>query len=229
MKKLLLVLMLLSVAVLLLFFDFSQYASIDQLQMILAEKKGQAMLIFFLVFLLVAGLSLPGTGPLTVSAGFLFGFGAGLLLVSFASSIGAMISFLTSRALLRDWIQHRFPNVLKTVNDGIAKDGLIYLFSLRLVPVVPFFLVNPIVGLTRMPVVNFYLVSQVGMFPLSALYVNLGTSLGSIEELDLWRIFTPQVVISLIALIVFPFIFRYLIEFVKGRAKKPKRESVDAE
>ena len=138
---------------------------------------------FFAVYVAVAALSLPGAAILTLAAGAMFGFWVGLLVVSFASSIGALLAFLVARYLLRDGVQARFAKQLAPVNDGMKRDGAFYLLTLRLVPLFPFFVVNLLVALTPIAAGTFYIVSQIGMLLGTAVYVNAGTQLASITSL----------------------------------------------
>lgn len=181
--------------------------------------------IFFAVYVGVTALSLPGAAVLTLAAGALFGFVTGVLVVSFASSIGATCAFLAARYVLRDWVQGKFGERLKAVNEGIAKDGGFYLFTLRLVPVFPFFLVNLLMGLTTIPVRTFYGVSQIGMLAGTAVYVNAGTQLAHIASLK--DIASPGLLGSFIALGIFPWIARFILGKIKSqrvyaRWTKPK-------
>ncbi len=140
-----------------------------------------AGLIYFAGYVVVTALSLPGAAVMTLAGGALFGFWYALLLVSFASSIGATLAFLVSRVLLRDWVQKRFGRHLGAVNAGFEKDGAFYLFSLRLVPLFPFFLINLLMGLLPIRSWPFYWVSQLGMLPGTAVYINAGTQLGQLD------------------------------------------------
>ena len=137
-------------------------------------------LVFFSIYVSVAALSLPGAVAMTLAAGALFGLLWGTIIVSFASSIGATFAFLVSRYLFRDVIQSRFGDRLHTINDGIERDGIFYLFTLRLVPLFPFFVVNLLMGLTPIRTVSYYWVSQIGMFAGTLVYVNAGTHLAKI-------------------------------------------------
>jgi pyruvate/2-oxoglutarate dehydrogenase complex dihydrolipoamide dehydrogenase (E3) component/uncharacterized membrane protein YdjX (TVP38/TMEM64 family) len=157
---------------------------------------------FFAGYVLVTALSLPGAAVMTLAAGALFGLGMGLVLVSFASSVGATLAFLASRYLLRDVVEKRFGDKLHTIHQGIAKDGALYLLTLRLVPVVPFFLINLLMGLTNMATWRFYWVSQLGMLTGTAFYVNAGTQLAQISSLQ--GIMSPTLLTSMALLGVFP-------------------------
>lgn len=161
---------------------------------------------FFLVYVLVAATSLPLAVWMTLGAGALFGFWQGLLLVSFASALGATLAFLVARWLLRDVLEARFGERLKAINQGIDRDGAFYLFSLRLIPVVPFFLVNLLMGLTKIPTRTFYLISQVGMLAATAVYVNAGTQLAQVTGPR--DILSPALILSFLALAGFPWLAR---------------------
>jgi pyruvate/2-oxoglutarate dehydrogenase complex dihydrolipoamide dehydrogenase (E3) component/uncharacterized membrane protein YdjX (TVP38/TMEM64 family) len=175
----------------------------------------QLALGFFLVYVAVTALSLPGAVIVTLAGGAIFGLGWGLLLVSFASSIGATLAFLTARFLLRDSVQSRFGQRLADVNKGIQKDGALYLFTLRLIPVVPFFVINLLMGLTSMKTRTYYWVSQLGMLAGTAVYVNAGTQLGKLDSLQ--GILSPTLLGSFVLLGLFPLIARKIVETVQKR------------
>ncbi|BFM13442.1 bifunctional TVP38/TMEM64 family protein/FAD-dependent oxidoreductase [Simiduia litorea] len=184
--------------------------------------------LFGLVYILATALSLPGAALLTLIAGGLFGLGWGLLIVSFASSIGASLAFLVSRTLLRDWVQEKFAQQLNKINAGIEKDGAFYLFTLRLIPLVPFFVINLVFGLTKVRLWTFYWVSQIGMLAGTAVYVNAGAELGALEELSLKGIMTPTILLAFILLALFPWLARKLLQPLKNYYlyqpfKKPKK------
>jgi len=170
---------------------------------------------FFSLYVLVAALSLPGAAVMTLAAGALFGLPWGMAIVSFASSIGATLAFLTSRYLLRDTIQNRFGGRLKAINDGMARDGAFYLFTLRLVPLFPFFLVNLLMGLTPIRARSFYWVSQVGMLAGTLVYVNAGTQLAKISGLS--GIVSPGLLISFALLGIFPMLAKRFLNFLQRR------------
>ncbi|MDZ4129470.1 MAG: VTT domain-containing protein, partial [Hydrogenophaga sp.] len=175
----------------------------------------QLALGFFLVYVAVTALSLPGAVIVTLAGGAIFGLGWGLLLVSFASSVGATLAFLTARFLLRDSVQSRFGQRLADVDKGIQKDGAFYLFTLRLIPVVPFFVVNLLMGLTKMKTWTYYWVSQLGMLAGTAVYVNAGTQLGQLDSLQ--GILSPGLLGSFVLLGLFPLIARQVVEAVQKR------------
>jgi len=164
---------------------------------------------FFLAYVLVAALSLPGAAVMTLAAGALFGLVTGTVLVSFASSIGATLAFLASRYVLRDSVQRRFGDRLKTVNDGMARDGAFYLFTLRLVPIFPFFIVNLVMGLMPVRTRTFYWVSQLGMLAGTIVYVNAGTQLARIDSLA--GILSPGMLLSFALLGIFPLLAKWLV------------------
>ncbi|MBI1194350.1 MAG: SidA/IucD/PvdA family monooxygenase [Gammaproteobacteria bacterium] len=181
---------------------------------------------FFLGYILVTALSLPGAAIMTLAAGALFGLTKGVVLVSFASSIGATLAFLVARYLLRDGVQTRFGDKLKPINDGMAKDGAFYLFTLRLVPIFPFFLINLIMGLTPIRAVTFYWVSQVGMLAGTLVYINAGTQLGQLESAV--GILSPGMLLSFTLLGIFPLIARTIVRRIQRRRvyarwKRPRR------
>lgn len=175
----------------------------------------QLALGFFLVYVAVTALSLPGAVIVTLAGGAIFGLGWGLLLVSFASSVGATLAFLTARFLLRDSVQSRFGQRLADMDKGIQKDGAFYLFTLRLIPVVPFFVINLLMGLTKMKTWTYYWVSQLGMLAGTAVYVNAGTQLGQLDSLQ--GILSPGLLGSFVLLGLFPLIARQVVEAVQQR------------
>lgn len=170
---------------------------------------------FFMLYVGVTALSLPGAAIMTLAGGALFGLVTGTLLVSFASSVGATLAFLTSRFLLRDAVQRRFGNRLKPINEGMQRDGAFYLFTLRLVPVFPFFLVNLLVGLTPIRTRTYYWVSQLGMLPGTLVYVNAGTQLAKLDSLA--GVLSPALLGSFVLLGVFPWIARFIGRVLQRR------------
>ncbi|MCG6112391.1 MAG: FAD-dependent oxidoreductase [Paracoccus sp.] len=182
--------------------------------------------LFALSYIAVAALSLPIAVWLTLAGGALFGFWTGLLIVSFASAMGATLAFLAARYLLRDWVRARLGARAKGIEAGLARDGAFYLFSLRLIPVVPFFAVNLLMGLTPLRAWTFYWVSQVGMLAGTAVYVNAGTQLAALDSLS--GIVSPPLLASFALLAVFPWIARAVLGLWKRRRvyagwTRPKR------
>ena len=163
----------------------------------------------------VTALSLPGAALMTLAAGAIFGLGWGLLIVSFASSVGATLAFLVSRHLLRDSIQNRYGKSLKSINQGVERDGAFYLFALRLVPAFPFFLINLVMGLTPLKTWTFYWVSQLGMLAGTAVYVNAGTQLAQIQSLG--DVASPGLLGAFALLGIFPIIAKKLIDGLRAR------------
>jgi len=186
----------------------NQWLSIGYVQAQADANPLAAGLGFFVGYVLVTALSLPFAALLTLMGGAVFGLGWGLLLVSFASSIGATLAFLLARTLLRDWVQGKFGSYLEAMNRGVAKDGANYLFSLRLLPLFPFFAINAVFGLTPMRTWTFYWVSQLGMLAGTAVYVNAGAELGAIEELSAKGVLTPGLLGAFVLLAAFPYILR---------------------
>ncbi len=168
---------------------------------------------FFLIYVIVTALSLPGAAIMSLVAGALFGVVTGTILVSFASTIGATLAFLSARFLLRDWVQSKFGERLKAIDDGIARDGAFYLFTIRLIPLFPFFVVNLLMGLTRIKTRTFYWVSQIGMFPATIVFVNAGTQISKIESTA--GLLSPTLIGSFVLLGLFPWIARGLVAAVK--------------
>lgn len=189
-----------------------------QLAHIQSWRESQPLLMmagFFLLYVAVAALSLPGAVVMTLAAGALFGLVWGSVLVSFASSIGALLAFLVARYLLLDPIEARFSARLAAINEGVNRDGAFYLFTLRLVPIIPFFLINLLLGLTRMPARTFYWVSQAGMLAGTLVYVNAGTRLAQIEQPA--DILSVSLLASFALLAVFPWIARIALRVIEQR------------
>jgi pyruvate/2-oxoglutarate dehydrogenase complex dihydrolipoamide dehydrogenase (E3) component/uncharacterized membrane protein YdjX (TVP38/TMEM64 family) len=233
MKRLTLLFALVALVVAFFAFDLGRFLTLDAL------KAGQATFAgwydaspwlvagaYILIYVAVTALSLPGAAVMTLAGGALFGLGVGTLLVSFASSIGATLAFLVSRFLLRDWVQGRYGERLGVVNRGMEKDGAFYLFTLRLVPIFPFFLINLLMGLTPIRTRTFYWVSQVGMLAGTLVYVNAGTQLARLESLA--GILSPRLLASFALLGAFPLLAKRLVAWVQAREvyagwKRPRR------
>ncbi len=176
---------------------------------------------FSAVYIPVVAFNLPGGLVLGLAAGALFGTLTGTIIVSFTSSVGATLSCLLSRYLLRNTVQRRFGEKLHRVNAGIREEGAFYLFALRLMPVIPFFVINMVMGLTTMPLSTFYLVSQLGMLPGTAVFVHAGSQLGRIDSLS--GILSPGVILSLSLVGIFPLAVRRGINFLRGRYRRNAR------
>ncbi|CAM3616567.1 FAD-dependent oxidoreductase [Parendozoicomonas haliclonae] len=195
----------------------SQYLTFEFFSGLKQDNPGLTATIFFLIYVTVTALSLPIASVMTLFGGALFGFAEGLLIISFASTIGATLAMLVSRTLLQDWVQSRFGNYLKTINSGVEKDGAFYLFSLRLIPAVPFMVINLVMGLTRIRIWTYYWVSQLGMLAGTAVYVNAGVKLGQVEEFSVKGIATPELILSFVLLAAFPWVAKGLMAFINSR------------
>ena len=225
---------LIAVAVMTFFaLGFNEYLSLEgvkQLQVDLASWRADRPVLLamslFSSYVLIAALSLPGAAVMTLLVGAIFGLGWGLLITSFASSIGATLAFLMTRYVLRDTIQRRFGERLKSINDGVTREGSFYLFSLRLVPVFPFFLINMLMALTPIKLRQFYWVSQLGMLPGTLVYVNAGSQLSELTSLS--GILSPSLLFSFVLLGVFPLVAKKALAWLsvkKANAKwsRPKQ------
>ncbi|HAS6054530.1 TVP38/TMEM64 family protein [Vibrio vulnificus] len=207
---------LLIATIILLAVNFSQYLTLDNakaqqlaLNSFIEENFLFASISYFVIYVGLTAFSVPGATVVTLLGAALFGFWYSLLLVSFASTIGATIAFLSSRYLLKDWVQARFGDKLSAFNQGVEKDGAFYLFSLRLIPVFPFFLINLLMGLTPISIGRYYLTSQIGMLPGTAVYLNAGTQLADINSLS--GILSPTVLASFALLGVFPIAVKWIM------------------
>ena len=170
-------------------------------------------LIFFILYVIVTAFALPISLLKTLLAGALFGFWPGLILVSFASSIGSTFCFLFSRYALRNYTQVKFGKYLEKVNKGVEQDGWLYLLFLRLSPIFPFFVINLVFGLTKMRALEFYLVSQVGMFLGTAIFVNAGVQIGNLNSIE--EILTLKVIMSLTLIGIFPLLIKFIYKKLK--------------
>jgi uncharacterized membrane protein YdjX (TVP38/TMEM64 family) len=188
----------------------------DKFSQLYSENRLGVIGFYLAVYIGVAALSLPGAAVMTLAGGFMFGFWVGLVLVSFASTIGATLACFVARFLLRDWVQNKFGSKLAPINRGVEREGAFYLFSLRLVPIFPFFVINLAMGLTRMNLLTFYWVSQVGMLPGTMVYVNAGKELGKLESLS--GILSPGLVLSFVILGLFPITAKKLLNFYTSKS-----------
>lgn len=175
----------------------------------------RAILTYFAIYVVTTAVALPGAAVLTLAGGAVFGLGVGTVIVSFASTLGATLCFLGSRLLFRELVAHKFKNVYESVEKGLAKEGIFYLFTLRLIPAVPFFVINLVFGLTRMRALTFFVISQVGMLPGTLAYVNAGTRLSQIESPR--GILSLPVILSFVILGIVPWIAKAIVGFVKRR------------
>jgi uncharacterized membrane protein YdjX (TVP38/TMEM64 family) len=206
-------------------FDLGQYFTLEYIKSSQAEFRAlyeqntfTVLAVFFLIYVVVTAASLPGAAIMTLLAGALFGLWVGLIVVSFASSIGATLAAFVARFVLRDSIQNKFGDKLGKFNEGIEREGAFYLFTLRLVPIFPFFLINLVMGLTKMGLGTFYWVSQLGMLPGTVVYVNAGKELGKIEQLG--DIASPGLILSFVALGIFPIAAKKTLAWYRKKSGK---------
>lgn len=221
-KKLLFVALVAVVIASVFIFDLTQYLNLEalkqqreQLNQLFAERPLLVFGTYFVIYVLCTALSIPGATVLTLGAGAIFGLGWGLVLASFASSVGAFLAFLSARWLLHDWVQKRFGKRLKTINEGIKRDGAFYLLSLRLVPLFPFFVINLVMGLTKIKAWTYYWVSQLGMLLATAVYVNAGTQLAEVERLS--DVLSADLLGALVLLGLVPIVAKLILAYLKKR------------
>jgi len=202
-------------------FDLQKYLTLNNLKSskatFISYYEDNPLLIlggFFLIYVLTTAFSLPGAIWLTLAGGSLFGLFTGTVIVSFASTIGATLAMLIARFLLQDWVQSRFSGQIQTINSGINKDGGFYLFTLRLLPVVPFFIINFGMGLTSLRTATFFWVSQLSMLPGTLVYINAGSELGKIHSIS--DILSPTLIGSFVLLGIFPLLVKKLISIIEA-------------
>ena len=229
MKKLIIVGIIMILVILFKVFGLGQYLTLDYLK---AQQAAFTSLynarpvfivaVYMLIYILVTALSLPGAAVMTLAGGAMFGLFTGTIVVSFSSTIGATLACLVARYLLRDVVQEKFGDKLININEGMEKEGGFYLFSLRLVPIFPFFVVNLVMGLTSIPLRTYFWVSQLGMLPGTIVYVNAGKELAKIDSLS--GILSPGLLISFILLGMLPIIAKKLLAILRQRksADNPK-------
>ncbi|GAA3929831.1 FAD-dependent oxidoreductase [Litoribacillus peritrichatus] len=221
-KKSLLLILLIGLIGSFFIFDLGQYLSLDyftqqreSIMSFYAENPFQTAAIFVVIYILCTALSLPGAAILTLVGGAIFGLVEGTVWVSIASTVGATLAFLVSRTLLKDSVQKKFGDSLKSINQGIEKEGAFYLFGLRLVPLFPFFVINLVMGLTPIKTRQFFFVSQLGMLPGTIVYVNAGTQLGQLESLS--GIASPGLIFSFVLLGIFPIIAKKIMAAIQAK------------
>ena len=203
-----------------LIFDLDQLLSFENikksqnnLQSLINKNYFFYYVIFFIVYILITTFALPFAAIKTIIAGALFGLIPGVLLTSFASSIGSTLCFLMSRFVLRNYVENKYRKYLEKVNSGIIKDGIFYLFFLRLSPIFPFFIINLIFGLTKMKATTFYIVSQIGMLIGTVVFVNAGVQLAKINSIN--DILSFEIIISFMLIGLVPFIIKKIVEKIK--------------
>lgn len=221
-KKLTIVAVIVGAIIAFFVFDLQQWLTLEglnagqaQFQAWLSEYPVLVSAAYFGLYVVVTALSLPGATIMTLAGGALFGLAWGLLLVSFASTLGATLAFLVARYLLNDLVQAKFGERLSAINRGVEAEGGFYLFTLRLVPAFPFFLINLLMGLTPIKAWTFYWVSQVGMLAGTLVYVNAGTQLGQLDSLS--GILSPSLLISFTLLGLFPLVTKKVMTFIRRR------------
>ena len=204
------------------YFGVDEYLNLDKIKenkdaLVGYYEKNQflTLLFFFVGYVVMAAFSLPGAVFLTLLAGFLFGNIAGVAVVSFASAIGATAAFLISRMVIGQYVQKKYHQYLSTINSGIEKEGVFYLLSLRLIPIFPFFLINLVMGLTRISIWKYYAVSQVGMFPGTLVYVNAGTALASISAIK--DILSFQIIFAFSMLGILPIVLNLILKYIRTK------------
>lgn len=203
-------------------FGLGQYFSLDyikgsqdRLNSLYSDNSAMFIASYMGIYILMAALSLPGAAVLTLAGGAVFGLLTGTIVVSFASTLGATAACFVSRFLLRDWVQKKLGDRLQALNKGVDKEGAFYLFTLRLIPVFPFWLINLAMGLTKMPLRTFFWVSQVGMLAGTIVYVNAGKELARIDSLS--GILSPRLIASFVVLGVFPIAAKKLLKLYKNK------------
>lgn len=224
-KKTLQILIVIAFALIILgfyYFNLGQYLNLEYLKSqqdafraAFQSNPAPWLLGYFVLYVICTAASLPGATILTLAAGALFGFTWGLILVSFASTVGATLAFLSARFLFRDAIQSKFHEKLAAINHGIKEDGAFYLLTLRLVPAFPFFVINLVMGLTPIRTITYYWVSQLGMLPGTAVYVNAGTQLAQISSLK--GLLSPTLIVSFALLGILPLVIKKTVAWMKQR------------
>ena len=202
------------------FFDIGQYLSFETIKeqhekliLLIESNFIFYFILFFFIYIIVTAFALPFAAIKTVLAGALFGLIPGVILTSFASSIGSTLCFLMSRFVLRDFVQNKYTKYLDKINKGIKEDGIYYLFFLRLSPIFPFFIINLVFGLTKMKTMTFYIISQIGMLIGTVIFVNAGVQLSKISSMS--DILSFNLILSFILIGLVPLIIKKLIQIIK--------------
>lgn len=202
------------------FFDIGQYLSFETIKeqhekliLLIESNFIFYFILFFFIYIIVTTFALPFAAIKTVLAGALFGLIPGVILTSFASSIGSTLCFLMSRFVLRDFVQNKYSKYLDKINKGIKEDGIYYLFFLRLSPIFPFFIINLVFGLTKMKTMTFYIISQIGMLIGTVIFVNAGVQLSKINSMS--DILSFNLILSFILIGLVPLIIKKLIQIIK--------------
>jgi uncharacterized membrane protein YdjX (TVP38/TMEM64 family) len=221
-KRIVVITIIIGLIVLFNVLGFGQYFSLSYVKSsqgkfaaLYAEHQFMVIAVYMIIYVLVTSLSLPGAAVMTLAGGALFGLLAGTVVISFASTIGATIACAASRFILRDWLQGRIGERLTRVNEGLEREGPFYLFTLRLIPLFPFWLINLAMGLTKIPLRTFYWVSQVGMLPGTVVYVNAGRELARLESVS--GILSPRLILSFAVLGLFPLVAKKSIAWYRSK------------
>jgi len=224
-KQVTVALIALTIVLIFIVFDLNRYftlsyikASQDKFALLYTEHPVLAIGSYMALYVLITSVSLPGAAVLTLLGGALFGLWVGTLVVSFASTIGATLACFVARFLLRDWVQNKLGDKIEPVNKGIEREGAFYLFTLRLIPVFPFWAINLVMGLTKIPLRTFYWVSQIGMLAGTIVYINAGNELAKINSLS--GIVSPGLIFSFVLLGIFPITVKKLMSLYKVRFGK---------
>lgn len=222
-QKIALILLIIIIILVFYIFDIGKLLTLSNIKdsqndfKIYYSKHKMFVIVFYMAFyILITSISLPGAAILTLAGGAFFGLWIGTLIVSISSTIGAMFAYSISRFLLRDWVINRFEEKLKTIDEGIRQEGAFYLFSLRLIPVFPFFVINSLFGLTKMPLITFAWISQIGMLPGTIVFVNAGKEIAKIKTV--YDILSPSLILSFILLGIFPLIVKKMIYLYKTKS-----------
>ncbi len=221
-KKIVILIVIIGLIVAVKVFGLDQYltlsylkGSLDTLKTLYRDHPLMVIAGYFFIYVLTTSLSLPGASPLGIAGGALFGFWTATVVVSFASTIGATLACLVSRFILRDWIQNKFGDTIAKINEGIKREGAFYLFTLRLIPVFPFWLINLAMGVTKMPLLTFYWVSQIGMLAGTMVFVNAGKELAKIDSVK--GILSPTLIFSFALIGLLPLTLKKLIAWYRCR------------
>jgi len=221
-KKLALVAVITVLVVCYFVFDLDRYLTLEYLKNskdrfadMYEANRLMVLGVYFAIYVISTALAVPGALVLSLAGAALFGFWTSLVVISFASTIGASLSFLVSRYLLRDWVQSRFRDKLTRVNAGVEEEGAFYLFTLRLIPIFPFFAINLVMGLTPMRLGTYYWVSQLGMLPGTMVFVNAGKELGKIDSLS--GLISPSLLASFVLLGIFPLAAKKILGWYKSK------------
>ena len=214
-KKLALAALLATVVILYFAGGGDQFLSIRLYQDLFDQSPVRTAAVFFIIYFVGTSCSLPVSGALSVASGIVFGLFTGFLISLVASTLGGTIALFSTRYLFHDLIKRRFSVHLDVINKGIEKEGAFYLFGLRMVPVIPFWLLNLLVGMTSMQATVFFVATLCGMVPITLILVYTGSQLGDIETFSLSAIFTPGLILSLFLLAAFPFLARAIVRFVR--------------